>query len=612
MGIIAKIWNIKAGSQGRTGGAQIHSSIDYITNSEKCDGQLSFMGAMQIGREVTYVTNDIKTLEGLYVGGRNISDVSNAVDEMMQVKRFYRKLDGRVALHGIISLDVDESGKENAGKLMLLCDELMERVFPNNQIVYAVHTNTDNLHIHFIANTVGLDGRKIHMDKNFMSKLFEPALNELALKYGFTPNEAWMREKKPDEVPFKDRKIMLRKAIDLAIEESDDFEEFIKELRGEGIIANVGKHLSLRMEGMVKAIRSKQLGEEYSIEAIRERIATKREPFIKLSMEQHVKNIEPREVVSFVPTTLKKYKDMSPDEKKKTVHLLRMGRNPWQERYESNWQIKRMSESLSKQAHVFDIIKYYSPENNNVIEAKESIVAMQKEIAAERKAIKQNLRRYKPIADLYEELKKHEVRAYLYEFADCKEYSEDYEAYKAGCHRLEANYGKSIGEVAAFLEERKNQLLYAKAQSNELSEQYKTLVAYERSTKRRKEETSINFFEAVGHSLAYRQAKDYGIYVARLVMVTAEDVSDYKIRVMTTPDTVDGKATVVTKITVLDKKENIVEEFSSRDVSNKEFNSILNEIKYRYGFEKCHVYAIKDNVAVSERSKEQKGKEKLR
>jgi len=606
MGIIAKIWNIKAGSQGRSGGAQISSSIDYITNSEKCDGQLTLEGALQVGREVMYVTNDIKTLEGLYVGARNISDVSNAVDEMMQVKRFYQKLDGRVALHGIISLDEDESAKENAGKLMFLCDELMEKIFPDNQIVYAVHTNTENLHIHFIANTVGLDGRKIHMDKNFMREVFEPAVNELALKYGFSPNEAWMRAKRPDEVSFRDRKIMLRKAIDLAVEEAENFEEFIKEIRDGGIVANVGKHLSLRMEGMIKAVRSGLLGDGYSIEAIKERIVTKREPFIRMSMEHHVSNIKPREVVSYVPTTLKKYKDMSLEEKKKTIHLLRMGRNPWQERYESNWQIKRMSESLSKQAHVFDIIRYFSPGRNNVVEAKEAIVTVQKEIAAEKKAIKQNLKKYKPITDLYEEIKKYEVRAYLYEFADCKEYIADYEAYKDGCRRLEANYGKTIGEVAAFLEDQNNQLLYAKAQSNELSEQYRAIIAYEKADRRKDEKESLNFFEAVGHSLAFRQAKDYGIYATRLVMITADGVDDVKIRVMTTPDTVDGKATVVTTVAVLDQKEKVIEEFSSRDVSSKEFNSLVNEVKYAYGFEKCHVSDIKENSVVSQRGRASK------
>ena len=78
-GIVAKIWNIKDGSKGRGAGAQISDSIDYITNSEKCDETLGRSQA-QIGRELTYVTNDVKTLEGLYVGCRNISDIKNATN----------------------------------------------------------------------------------------------------------------------------------------------------------------------------------------------------------------------------------------------------------------------------------------------------------------------------------------------------------------------------------------------------------------------------------------------------------------------------------------------------------------------------------------------------
>ncbi len=50
----------------------------------------------------------------------------------------------------IISLDKEESGIENAGKLMLLADDLMTELLPENQAVYAVHTNTDNLHIHIL------------------------------------------------------------------------------------------------------------------------------------------------------------------------------------------------------------------------------------------------------------------------------------------------------------------------------------------------------------------------------------------------------------------------------------------------------------------------------
>ena len=72
--------------------------------------------------------NDLKTLQGLYVGGRHISDIQNATNEMMQVKEFHNKLGGRVALHGIVSLPAGESGKENAGQLMLLVDDLRRNI----------------------------------------------------------------------------------------------------------------------------------------------------------------------------------------------------------------------------------------------------------------------------------------------------------------------------------------------------------------------------------------------------------------------------------------------------------------------------------------------------
>ena len=79
-GIIAKIWNIKDGSKGRGAGIQISDSIEYITNSEKCNETLDPSFA-QIGRELKYVTNDVKTLEGLYVGCRCISDIKNATND---------------------------------------------------------------------------------------------------------------------------------------------------------------------------------------------------------------------------------------------------------------------------------------------------------------------------------------------------------------------------------------------------------------------------------------------------------------------------------------------------------------------------------------------------
>ena len=238
-GIVVKVWNVKAGSGTRSASAQISDSIEYIDNPEKTGIPLDLGNVNQIGNEITYVVNDMKTASGLYVGGRHISDIKHATEEMMQVKEFFGKMDGRVATHGIISLDASESDPRNAGKLMQLLNDLMESIFPEHQVVYAVHTNTENLHIHFIINTVGLDGKKIHMDKKFMREVMEPTVNTLAEKYGFTPNETWKKEKKKDPMPIARRKILLREMIDIAIEQTDEFYAFIAFLRDQGIIVNV-------------------------------------------------------------------------------------------------------------------------------------------------------------------------------------------------------------------------------------------------------------------------------------------------------------------------------------------------------------------------------------
>ena len=338
-GIVVNVWNVKAGSGTRSASAQISDSIEYIDNPEKTGVPLDLCNVNQIGNEITYVVNDMKTASGLYVGGRHISDIKHATEEMMQVKEFFGKMDGRVATHGIISLDASESDPRNAGKLMQLLNDLMESIFPEHQVVYAVHTNTENLHIHFIINTVGLDGKKIHMDKKFMREVMEPTVNTLAEKYGFTPNETWKKEKKKDPMPIASRKILLREMIDIAIEQTDEFDAFIAFLRDQGIIVNVGKNITVQTEEMPFAMRTGLLGENYSIRAIRRRLEEKYNSFKEVKVGVYYANILPEAMANITPIKMKAYKDMSLNEKRKAIHLIKLGRNPWNEARIDNWQM---------------------------------------------------------------------------------------------------------------------------------------------------------------------------------------------------------------------------------------------------------------------------------
>lgn len=589
-GIVIKIWNVTASSSTRSGASQIQSSIDYIENPEKVGVKLSPTTGMQMENELTYVMNDIKTVDGLYVGARHISDIKNATEEMMQVKEFFGKLDGRVATHGVISLDASESDPKNAGKLMLLLDELVQKVFPDNQVVYAVHTNTENLHIHFILNTVGLDGKKIHMDNNFMSKVLEPAVNELALKYGFTPNEKWTKKKEPEALPLVQRKLILRGLIDNAIEQTDDFASFIAYLQADGLTVNVGKNLSLQMEGMQRAMRTGQLGKNYTIEGICTRLSTKLDPLVWKSISEEAHYISEREMLLFTPNKMKRYRDMETDEKYEAVRLLRLGRNPWEEARTDNWQIQKMSKQLNEIGFVYELVHFYSRGADNAEAALSDIVNRRKSLAAERKEIRENLKAYKPIISIYKEMKKYMMRAYLYDAYGRTEYIDDFKMYQELSVRLMKIYGKSVEEVADYIADQKAQLIYAKAQDTELNDQYKIIKNYLNDKKFDVDERGLSFFKAVGHSEAKREAREYGILASDMKYITAKDMDDVIIRVVTTPDVIDEKNTVTTTVTVLSNDEKVIKEISSKDYESKAFNEVLFELSTEYGLRDCQTH----------------------
>ena len=592
-GIVAKIWNITAAS-GKSASAQISSSIDYIENPEKVGVMLDIDNVNQLNNQLMYVTDEIKTVDGLYVGGRHIMDFDNATSEMMQVKEFYGKLDGRVAMHGIISLSEEESDPRNAGKLMLLLNEFMERIFSEHQVVYAVHTNTENLHVHFVVNTVGLDGKKIHMDRSFMKKTFEPTLNQLAEKYGFTPNEKWRREPVVDKIPIAKRKVLLRKLIDHAIEQTDDVAAFIAYLRADGLEVNVGKHISVEMDDMVKAMRTNQLGENYTAKAIVRRLATKMDPLIWKGVGEHSHYLPQREMVNFVPAKMKRYQDMTRAEKKQALRLIRLGRNPWEENYIDNWQIQKMTRELNETAYVYELVHYYSNGKDNVKAAEAEILARKQKLTEEMKALRENLKRNQPIISIYDELKEHMVRAYLFDVYGRTEYVADFIKYRELVERLEVSYGKTVEEVADFVADQRGQLAYAKTQVSELSAQYREILRFKREGRFVDKGHILSFFDAVGHKEAVRQAREYNIFASEIRYITAKNVDDVIIRVMTMPETVDGKATVSTKIEVMDGKDKVIRTVESKEMDSKAFNKEIYELAEEYGLKECIIH--KNNI----------------
>ena len=90
--------------------------------------------------------------------------------------------------YNIIMKNNSFSAKERQTDFICLCQEVAWMLcnYTHCQIAYAVHGNTDNLHTHFILNSVSyLDGHKLHLGWQDTAYL-KGKINALLQRYNFS------------------------------------------------------------------------------------------------------------------------------------------------------------------------------------------------------------------------------------------------------------------------------------------------------------------------------------------------------------------------------------------------------------------------------------------
>lgn len=594
-GIVCKVWNIKGNTDKKNASSQLSDSIGYILNEEKTDAKLNIENSIfqdengQLERECKYVENDVKTVNGAYVGTRNLisDDVKAAVNEMMNVKKFYGKTGGRTALHGIISLQELESEITNAEDLMKLCNDVLEELFPNHQAIFAVHTNTEDLHVHFIVNSVGLDGKKIHQPDGFVKNVLHPCVNKYAEKYGFTPNEKWKNYHSNGVTEFAKIKMDLRKMVDRAIENANCFDDFLTDLRMAGATVNVGKHISIQIEGMDKAMRTHRLGNNYTRDAIISRIQSRRLAFDKLDMGSHVLNKTDNDVLKVKLSVLKKYRDMQSEERKEVVRMLRMGINPWKVHARNNWQLQNMVDEINLSVRLNEYISFYSPDGT-VQGALDGIIKAKKQISEEKKLLKTVYKKYKPILDIYEEMQDLEKRSYLYEHEGVLEYRKEYEKYRELTRRLRSGYGKDVLEVANFMEEYSERLMYANAQLDELSSEYREIKKYCREKGIEKIKVESLYDMVIDPKI--EKLASQNVFSTEVTYLVSASSPDMMLRIVHKP-IVDSNGRTVenTIVTALNKYGEVLSSVESKD-GKKQLTDYLYKLEHEYGFKNCEQF----------------------
>ena len=153
--------------------------IDYAHNPDKTTDK-KYLDE-DLYNALRYVENDDKTDKQMYVSGINCPK-QRAYQCMMATKRRYGKPGGNVAYHGYQSFVSGEVTPEEAHKIGL---ETARRMWGGDfEVVVTTHLNTDNLHNHFVVNSVSFrTGRKFENHISDHYRLREIS-DEICREYG--------------------------------------------------------------------------------------------------------------------------------------------------------------------------------------------------------------------------------------------------------------------------------------------------------------------------------------------------------------------------------------------------------------------------------------------
>ena len=250
--------------------------IDYAENPDKTIDKRYVDSDLYAA--LRYVSNDKKTDERMYVSGINCN-AKRAYERMTATKKRFGKTGGNVAYHGYQSFQTSETTPEEAHKIGL---ETAKRMWGNEyEIVVTTHLNTDNVHNHFVVNSVSFKtGRKFENHISDHHKLREisdavcvehgKSILKDAEFYGGSKKEYWRKQ----NGGLSHREI-LKADIDAALAQSASFKAFeirLKDMGYEICRDENFAHYSVKGTGWQRAVRLDRLGKEYTPEAIRAKL----------------------------------------------------------------------------------------------------------------------------------------------------------------------------------------------------------------------------------------------------------------------------------------------------------------------------------------------------
>jgi len=222
-----------------------------------------------VAKSVNYVTDEKKTDKEKLVSGKDCSP-ETAIDEMKATKEMFHKTKGRQRIHLVQSFDPEnEITPELAHEIGKKFAE--QKQFKGHEVIIATHTDTDNVHNHFIINSVNFEnGKKYQQSKNDLEKMKEYNIKlckenglsvpEKKAEIRYTQAEKALIEN--GQTSWKDQ---IRSSVDFAKNKANSYSEFKKVMTNDlGFKIKEGKDLTFTHPDNEKwKARGNKLGSGY-------------------------------------------------------------------------------------------------------------------------------------------------------------------------------------------------------------------------------------------------------------------------------------------------------------------------------------------------------------
>ena len=379
-------------------------AISKILNMKDCGGH--FHGK-HLKRSLDYVMNPEKTQDGRLVGAINCQ-VDSAFEQMKATKRKFGKVDKRQGYHIILSFKEDEVNPETAFEITRRFVE--EYLGKSYEAVYVVHDNTAHVHSHIVFNSVSfVDGKKYRYEKGDWAKYIQPITNKLCQEYGLSIIDVDDGSKEKEHESYKDWSEyregsfvwadMIKRDFDACILQANDFSGFLELLSEKGYEVKQGKYLAVRPQGMTRFRRCKTLGENYSQEAIVERIAKEDLSFYQSQNEERQ--------AAIVKCYVKRYRraKMSGLQKRYYAKLYRIGKLK-KKPYSQVWKYRDDIRKMHKlQEQYLFLVRHKIESAEELVSVLDNLTDKKKEASKEKSKTYKAKERFKDIFDKAEQIR---------------------------------------------------------------------------------------------------------------------------------------------------------------------------------------------------------------